>query len=113
METVAMSLVSKSMKQAGEQKKLSGEDVMLIRHVNLILEFIIINTLQFNKLTSAEEIFERLLTDYTEGQSDMENEIDAECIDEICQELCNNNGVLIKLVKNNMFFYKLNHKNYM
>jgi len=108
-----MPLVSKSIKHAEEQKKLSGEDVTLIRHINLILEFIIINTLQFNKLTSAEEIFEKLITDYAENQSEIENDIDVVSIDEICQELCNNNGVLIKLVKNNVFFYKLNHKNYM
>jgi hypothetical protein len=75
------------------------------------LELIIINTLQFNKLTSAEEIYEKLILDYSEHEQ--ENVIDIDTIENICQELCNNNGVLIKLTKNNTWLYKLNHKNYM
>lgn len=110
METMTLPQPSEGIKYAGE-RKLSVEAHSIIRHINFILELIIINTLQFNKLTSTEEIYEKLILDYSEHEQ--ENVIDIDTIENICQELCNNNGVLIKLTKNNIWLYKLNHKNYM
>jgi hypothetical protein len=110
METMTLPQTSEKIKYA-EESKLSREAHSIIRHINFILELIIINTLQFNKLISAEEIYEKLILDYSEHER--ENLIDINIIENICQELCNNNGVLIKLRKNNIWLYKLNHKNYM
>ena len=110
METMTLNQPSEEIKYV-QEKKLSEQAHVLVKHINFILEQIIINTLQFNKLTSAEEIFEKFIADYTVNE--LENTIDSMKIEDICQELCNNNGVLIKLTKNNTWLYKLNHKNYM
>jgi hypothetical protein len=109
MESIILSPVPKS-KNTGHERELKEEDYSLIRYINFILELIIINTLQYNKLTSSEEIFEKLVAD---SISSSDAGIDIVTIENICQELCSNNGVLIKLKKNNICFYKLNHKNYM
>lgn len=113
METITLTSASKSIRYDVIEKKMNDEAFTLIRHINFILEMIIINTLQYNKLTSAEEIYEKMIAEYPDKQLELENEIDSGVVDNICHELCNNNGVLIKLTKNNMRFYKLNHKNYM
>jgi hypothetical protein len=71
---------------------------------------IIRNTLKFNKLTSSNEIYENLIAfqNIQIEESDSENAIDIDTIENICDTLCVNKGVLIKLKKNNECFYKLN-----
>jgi hypothetical protein len=112
METITIAPASQKLKW-GEREKLSKEAYDLIAHINIILELIIINTLQYNKLTIAEEILEKLVSVQFEKDPKMEIDADLETIDHICNALCTENGVLVKLVKNNTNYYKLNHKKYM
>ena len=112
METITIAPASQKLKWGGREK-LSKEAYDLIAHINIILELIIINTLQYNKLTIAEEILEKLVSVQFEKDPKMEIDADLETIDNICNALCAENGVLVKLVKNNTNYYKLNHKKYM
>ena len=96
----------------GRQRILSDKEYSLINQMNNILELVIMNTLQFNKLTSAEEILDKLIYVHDENSTDQEFDMDIDTVENICQLLCTKNGILIKLVKNNVNFYKLNHQNY-
>ena len=96
----------------GRQRILSDKEYSLINQMNNILELVIMNTLQFNKLTSAEEILDKLIYVHDENSTDQELDLDIDTVENICQLLCTKNGILIKLVKNNVNFYKLNHQNY-
>ena len=113
MDTITIVPASQMINWAGREKKLNKEAYDLIGQINIILELIIINTLQYNKLTIGEEILEKLVSVYFEKDPKIEIDIDLEMIDNICNALCMDNGVLIKLVKNNTSYYKLNHKKYM
>jgi hypothetical protein len=113
MESMTLTPVSKRVKWIEGEKKLNVEAYELINHINIMLELIIVNTLQFNKLTQADEILEKLLAVYYETETQADLNINIETIDNICNALCENNGVLVKLVKKNINYYKLNHKNYM
>ncbi len=113
MEEITITRTAKKIKWPVREKKLTENSYSLINRINIILELIIINTLQFNKLTSVEEIFEKLVTVQNENNPDMAIDIDLDAVENICQALCMNNGVLINLVKNNTCYFKLNHKNYM
>lgn len=114
METITYVPVSKKIKWSVPEKNLNKDSYDLIGHINVILEYIIINTLQYNKLTSVDDILERLVNVYFDDDDpEKEIHIDLPMIDNICDALCSNNGVLIKLVKNNKNYYKLNHKNYL
>ena len=113
MEIMTIAPASQKIKWAVHEKKLSKEAYDLIGQINIILELIIINTLQYNKLTIAEEILEKLVSVYYDKDPKMEIDTDLEKIDNICNALCRENGVLIKLVKNSTNYYKLNHKKYM
>lgn len=113
MEQITITPTAKKVNWSPRETKLTDKSYSLISHINFILEQIIINTLQYNKLTSADEIFERLITVRNETVPEVEIDIDLDTVENICQSLCMNNGVLISLIKNNMSYYKLNHKNYM
>ncbi len=113
MESITIAPASKKINWVGHEKKLNKEAYDLIWQINIILELIIINTLQYNKLTIGEEILEKLVSVSYEKDPKMEFDIDLETIDNICNALCVDNGVLIKLVKNDTSYYKLNHKKYM
>lgn len=108
-------IVAPSVKRSGlpgTQRILSDKEYTLINQMNNILELVIMNTMQFNKLTSAEEILDKLIYVHDENSTDEEFDLDIDTIENICQLLCTRNGILIKLVKNNVNFYKLNHQNY-
>lgn len=95
------------------KEKLDGKLYSVINNINfLILELIIRNTLNYNKLTSADEIYENLTVckNATFTGLDIEIEIDVDSIISICDALCSNKGVLIKLKKNDECFYKLNYQ---
>jgi len=113
MEIMTIAPASQKIKWGGHEKKLNKEAYDLIGQINIILELIIINTLQYNKLTIAEEILEKLVSVQFEKDPKMEIDADLDTIDNICNALCAENGVLVKLVKNNTNYYKLNHKKYM
>lgn len=115
MEPITITPTTKKINWSPRETKLTDKSYSLISHINFILEQIIINTLQYNKLTSADEIFEKLITVHNETVPELEIDIDLDLdtVENICQSLCMNNGVLITLIKNNMSYYKLNHKNYM
>jgi hypothetical protein len=92
-------------------KKLSTSEICLINSINLILEVIITGSVKFNKLTSAEEIQEKLFAYINEGSPDKHGckDLDIEAIKFICDAFCVEKGVLIKMKKNNECYYKLNH----
>ncbi len=113
MDELTITRTSKKINWAGREKILTEQSFYLINCINFILELIIINTLQYNKLTSIDEIFNNTVKTHTEINPDGESDIDIETVENICQALCMNNGVLVNLVKNNISYYKLNHKNYM
>jgi hypothetical protein len=84
----------------------------IISDFNIILELVIRNTLKFNKLTSADEIFDSVAfhnIEKTPGTK-QEYEIDINSIKNLCDALCVNNGVLIKFEKKGMSYFKLNLK---
>ena len=95
------------------KEKLDGKLYSIINNINfLILELINRNTFKYKKLTSADEIYESLIIhkNATFTGLDIEIEIDVETIISICDALCSNKGVLIKLKKNDEYFYKLNYQ---
>jgi hypothetical protein len=115
MDPITLTKHTKRSRLLGTKRVLSVKEYSLINQLNVILELIIMNTLEFNKLTSTGEIMEKLTFIYVESinENEFELDIDIDTIEDICQLLCNNNGLLIKLVKNNVNYYKLNTKNYM
>jgi len=114
MDPITLTRHTKRGRLLGTKRVLSDKEYSLINQMNVMLELIIMNTLEFNKLTSAGEIMEKLTFIYEESnENEFEMDIDIDTIENICQLLCNSNGLLIKLVKNNVNYYKLNTKNYM
>jgi hypothetical protein len=113
MESITIAPAPRKIKWPGKEGKLNKEAYDLLGQINTILELIIINTLQYNKLTIGEEILEKLISVHYVKSPEMEIDIDLERIENICNALCADNGVLVKLVKNNTNYYKLNHKKYM
>ena len=92
-----------------ERKRiLSDNEYSLISQINVMLELVIMNTLEFNKLTSTQEILDKLIYVH-ENTPDQDFGMDIDTIENICQLLCMNHGILIKLVKNDVNYYKLNH----
>ncbi len=92
-------------------EKLSINEVCLINSINHILEVVITSSVKFNKLTSAEEIQEKLSSYIEDGSIDKNNckDLDLEAVKFICDAFCADKGVLVKLKKNNETYYKLNH----
>lgn len=115
MDPITLTSRTQRTKLLGTKRILSDKEYSLINQLNVLLELVIMNTLEFNKLTSAGEIMEKLAYEYEEKNidNDFDFDMDIDTVENICQLLCNNNGLLIKLVKNNVNYYKLNHKNYM
>jgi hypothetical protein len=70
-----------------------------LNKVNQILEVVIRNTLQLNKFTTIDEIFESL-----------HMSIDLYTIENICEAMTENDGILIKYVNRSKVCYKLNGK---
>jgi len=97
-------------------KKCKAES--LLRSINLILQLIISNSISLNKFTSPAEISEHLqiLTYENKNETDSESEnypvTDIDGIRIICETLCIGHGVLIKIKKNDTWYYKLNYQNY-
>lgn len=93
-------------------KKLSTNEICLINSINLILEVVITSSVKFNKLTTAEEIQEKLSAYINEGSPDKYGckDLDIESIKFICDAFCVEKGVLLKMKKNNECYYKLNHQ---
>jgi hypothetical protein len=115
MESITFVPTYKKIKSSSLGKKLMVKEYSLINNINIILELIIRNTLKFNKLTSTDEIYDNLtgLHDNTVSDLERESEADINTIEKICDIFCENNGVLIKLKKNDECFYKLNyHQNF-
>lgn len=112
METITFKPAYSSIKHAGRGPKLTGHDFSLINNISLILELIIRNTLKFNKLTSADEIYEDMayLQNYGAPESESGGKLDIKSIESICEVLCVKNGILIKLEKNLKVYYKLKYK---
>jgi hypothetical protein len=110
METITFIPTQNKIRWNGPGRKLNGKLYSIISNVNNILELIIRNTLKFNKLTSSDEICEYLFILRNGSVTDQNIDLDAESIENICNTLCLNKGVLIKLKKNNQSFYKLNYK---
>lgn len=112
MESIIYTPIRKKTKWSGRVKTLNDKSYSLIFNINFILEMIIGSTLQFNKLTSANEIYESFMAIHNETDPDIKMELDIDTIDNICRALCANDGVLIKLEKNDQSYYKLNNKYY-
>jgi hypothetical protein len=74
----------------------------LINNVDQILETVISNTLKYNKFTTVEEIYD--------NQS-IKN-IDKFTIESICEALCLNEGLLIKIINGHKIGYRLHSKIY-
>jgi hypothetical protein len=113
MDTQTLITQSKRTRLLGVKRILTDKENSLINQMNVMLDLIIMNTLEFNKLTSAGEIMEKLSFVHEETFREQDFDWDTDTIENICQMLCSNNGILIKLVKNNVNYYKLNHKNYL
>lgn len=113
MDTQTLIAQSKRTRLLGVKRILTDKENSLINQMNVMLDLIIMNTLEFNKLTSAGEIMEKLSFVHEETFREQDFDWDTDTIENICQMLCSNNGILIKLVKNNVNYYKLNHKNYL
>jgi hypothetical protein len=110
METITFIPNYHKIRWSGNGEKASISTTSFLTPVNLILELVIRNTLKFNKLTSAEEIYEGIMV-RTEGDTEYEREekIDINSIENICEVLCRNSGVLLKLERNGKRYYKLNY----
>ncbi len=105
-------LISEKRTTLPERKRiLTDKEYELINQISEILGLVIMNTLEFNKLTSAQEIFEKMIYVHDEKNSGQDLDIDLETVENICQLLCSNRGILVMLVKNNVAYYKLNHNN--
>jgi hypothetical protein len=111
METIKFTVNKARYHRNMNNKKLNLNEIRLIKIVNLIMEVIMTNSLKFNKLTSAEEIHERLSASSNEDIPDQNTNKypDLDSIKYICDAFCVEKGVLIKLEKNNESFYKLNY----
>ena len=62
METLSIKTDCNRIKWQERGQNLNCRSSSLIHNINLILELIIRNTLKYNKFTSAEEVFEYVLT---------------------------------------------------
>ena len=112
METMTFTPNYDALKQSSHRiYKLNGKEHSFISNINLILELIIKNTLKFNKLTSSDEIYDSLMSLTNNDNSDLNKnyEMEVNWIESICDILCANNGILIKLQKKDECFYKLNN----
>ena len=92
------------------KQKLNDKENSLIWSINYILELIIKNTLTYNKLTSAGEIHESLTLFLNESPQEQDDKYAISSIENICDALCENNGVLKKYEINVKKYYKLNYK---
>jgi hypothetical protein len=101
----------KRIRWPGRGKILNNKTYALIANINFILEMIIRNTIKFNKLTSADEIYENLMSVLSNGAANpaVVYEMDVITIIDICDALCGEKGVLIKLKKNDESLYRLNY----
>jgi hypothetical protein len=110
METITFIPGFNKVKRSVGRKKLYGREFSLISDINLILELVIRNTLKFNKLTSADEIFNTIALVKNERISGIESELDSGAISMInlCNALSENNGILLKFEKNGEIYFKLN-----
>jgi len=110
METLTYISTDNRAKLAGRGKKLNDKSYSLITKINLILEPVIRNTLKFNKFTSVDEIYDNLIALQNSTVSDLDIEMDLSLgtIENICDALSANKGVLIKLRSNDESLYKLN-----
>lgn len=115
METLSIKTDCNRIKWQERGQNLNCRSSSLIHNINLILELIIRNTLKYNKFTSAEEVFEYVLTlhggnAFQNSDQELELVLDKEIIVSLCNSLCAHNGVLRKLEKNDESFYRLNYE---
>lgn len=85
------------------ERSLKNYSFLLLHNVNQILEIVIRNTLQLNKFTTIDEIRENIhmVT------------VDTPSIEDICDTLSQNDGLLIKYIHKDKVSYRLNSKVYM
>jgi hypothetical protein len=98
MESISLRPVEIIKIESEDELNFNCHSVMLTK-VNQILEVIIRNTLQLNKFTTIDEIFESLHTT-----------IDLFTIKSVCETMTENDGILIKYVSRSKVCYKLNGK---
>lgn len=84
------------------ERSLRNYSFLLLHNVNQVLEIIIKNTLKLNKFTTIDEIRENL------------HSVSADSvIEDICDTLSQNDGILIKYIHKDKISYRLNSKVYM
>jgi hypothetical protein len=110
METITFIPGYNKVKRSMGRKKLFEREFSLISDINLILELVIRNSLKFNKLTSADEIFNTIALVKDERISGIESELESGAMSmiDLCNALSENNGILLKLEKNGEIYFKLN-----
>ncbi|MFZ0280043.1 MAG: hypothetical protein WAL29_00220 [Bacteroidales bacterium] len=102
MEAIISVRTKRAARVPGRENSPDYRAYSLLNLINPVLGLIIRNTLQFNKLTSVDEIHGTLIDD---GLLDAES--DPCVIGDICQILSSDNGVLVTLKSNNRNYYKL------
>ena len=110
MEATTLNPTYNRIKWSGRDEEFSNKSNNIINTVNFILELIIKNTIQYNKFTLTDEIYERIINISNETKQVIDTDI--YMIENICEALSANNGILIKLTKNKLNYYKLNHIDY-
>jgi hypothetical protein len=107
METIKFIPNYDKIRLPGNVKKLNRQASLIISNINFILEMIIRNTLNFNKPTSVDEIYDSLWVQQNDpaGKSDLD--MDEETIRYICDSMCSAKGILLKFRNNNKNYYKL------
>ena len=110
MEATTLTPTYNRIKRSGRDEEFTSKSNNIINTVNFILELIIKNTIQYNKFTLTDEIYERIINISTETKQVIDTDINT--IENICDTLSGNNGILIKLTKNKLNYYKLNHIDY-
>lgn len=82
-------------------KKLNAGEASLISNINLIFEMILTNSLKYNKLTSSQEILERIsgVANDVSSEGQLSDEADEATVRAILESLSGEKGVLVRLKK--------------
>lgn len=93
-------------------RRLNYEESSIINEISTILKLVLRNTLKFNKLTCADEIYNEIafFNNNVVNGIEPDKEVDLNSIRILCNALCMNNGVLIKIEKNGKSYFKLNYQ---
>jgi hypothetical protein len=113
METITF-IPTNNRTRPGEPGSIADNNARpIFGKINFILSMVMRNTLKFNKLTSADEITEHFIALYDESDRKPGFFLDHDAVENICDILSKDIGILLKLRKNDKSYYKLNFKNYL